>query len=208
VRVWVYLAIGAVVWFCVLRSGIHATLAGVLVSFTIPARSSVADMSSSPLHRLEHGLHPWVAWLVVPVFAFANAGVSFGSVTWGMVVGSVSAGIMLALLVGKQFGILTAVWLSVRSGLADLPEGMTFRHIHGIAVVCGVGFTMSLFIGSLAFFQRGVGNGDQGRRVVRIAGVGHSRLHPVAPRVATKCTIGMIYDHRPGYAGLAPIRAR
>ena len=151
VRVWAYLIVGALVWFCFMRSGVHPTLAGVLVALTVPARGRAPNTDASPLHRLEHGLHPWIAWLVIPVFAFANAGVSFGGVTWAVAGGSIPVGIVLALFLGKQFGILGAVWLAIRSGLADLPEGANFRHMHGVAVVCGVGFTMSLFIGSLAF---------------------------------------------------------
>ncbi|MBV9248640.1 MAG: Na+/H+ antiporter NhaA [Acetobacteraceae bacterium] len=151
VRVWIFLLVGAIVWYCILRSGVHATLAGVLVALTIPIRNGDPDGASSPLHRLEDGLHAWVAWLIVPLFAFANAGVSFGIITWDVAAGTVSVGIVLALFIGKQAGILMAVWAATRAGLADLPEGTNFRHLHAVAVICGVGFTMSLFIGSLAF---------------------------------------------------------
>ena len=145
-----YLLIGAIVWFCVLRSGVHPTLAGVLVAFTVPIGGDGHD-AASPLHRLEHSLHPWVAWLVVPVFAFANAGVSFSEISWAMVSGPICIGIVAGLFLGKQIGILASAWLATRLGIARAPEGATFRHIHGVAAVCGVGFTMCLYIASLAF---------------------------------------------------------
>jgi NhaA family Na+:H+ antiporter len=148
----IYLLIGAVVWFCVLRSGIHPTLAGVLVAFTVPMSGGDRhNTTASPLLRLEHALHPWVAWLVVPVFAFANAGVSFGEVTWATLTGPVCIGITAGLFLGKQFGILASAWLATRLGIARPPEEATFRHIHGVAAVCGVGFTMCLYIAALAF---------------------------------------------------------
>ena len=145
----VYLLIGAIVWFCVLQSGVHPTLAGVLVAFTVPMGDR--DDDASPLHRLEHALHPWVAWLVVPVFAFANAGVSFSEISWAMVSGPICIGIVAGLFLGKQLGILSSAWLATRLGIARAPEDATFRHIHGVATVCGVGFTMCLYIASLAF---------------------------------------------------------
>jgi NhaA family Na+:H+ antiporter len=147
-----YLLIGAFVWFCVLRSGVHPTLAGVLVAFTVPTGGGDGhDAAASPLHRLEHALHPWVAWLVVPVFALANAGVSFSEISWAMVSGPICIGIVAGLFLGKQLGILSSAWLAARLGIARAPEGATFRHIHGVAAVCGVGFTMCLYIASLAF---------------------------------------------------------
>ena len=147
----VYLLIGAIVWFCVLRSGVHPTLAGVLVAFTVPMDSDRDDAAASPLHRLEHALHPWVAWLVVPVFAFANAGVSFSEISWAMVTGPICIGIVAGLFLGKQLGILSSAWIATRLGIARPPGDTTFRHIHGVATVCGVGFTMCLYIASLAF---------------------------------------------------------
>jgi NhaA family Na+:H+ antiporter len=146
----VYLLIGAIVWFCVLRSGVHPTLAGVLVAFTVPMGGD-RDDDASPLHRLEHALHPWVAWLVVPVFAFANAGVSFSEISWSMVSGPICIGVVAGLFLGKQIGILSSAWVATRLGIARAPEDATFRHIHGVAAVCGVGFTMCLYIASLAF---------------------------------------------------------
>jgi NhaA family Na+:H+ antiporter len=145
----IYLMVGAVVWFCVLRSGIHATLAGVLVAFTVPMGGD--DAAVSPLYRLEHALHPWVAWLVVPLFAFANAGVSFDEITWATVSGPICIGIIAGLFLGKQIGILSSAWIATRLGIARPPEDTTFRHIHGVAAVCGVGFTMCLYIAALAF---------------------------------------------------------
>jgi Na+:H+ antiporter, NhaA family len=146
-----YLLVGAVVWFCVLRSGVHPTLAGVMVAFTVPMGGDSHDAAASPLHRLEHALHPWVAWLVVPVFAFANAGVSFSEISWATVSGPIFIGIVAGLFLGKQIGIVGSAWIATRLGIARAPEDATFQHIHGVAAVCGVGFTMCLYIASLAF---------------------------------------------------------
>ena len=151
-RVAAYAVIGTIVWFCVLKSGVHATLAGFAVACTIPLRG--ATDSHSPLRRLEHSLHPWVAYLILPLFAFANAGVSFAGIDSDTLFGPVSLGIAFGLIVGKQLGVFGAVWLTVKLGLARLPSGTTWRSIYGVALLTGIGFTMSLFIGSLAF-ERG-----------------------------------------------------
>lgn len=145
-----YLAVGALVWFCAFRSGIHPTLAGVAVAFCIPVHGD-GGSPGSPLERLEHLLHPWVAWLIIPLFALANAGVSLSEVPLTAVFGPVSVGIALGLFVGKPLGIFGATWLAARAGVGPLPQGATLRSMHGVATVCGVGFTMSLLIASLAF---------------------------------------------------------
>lgn len=150
-QVSLYLLVGAVVWFCVLRSGVHPTLAGVMVAFTVPMGGDGHAGAASPLHRLEHALHPWVAWLVVPVFAFANAGVAFSEISWATVSGPIFIGIVAGLFLGKQIGIVSSAWMATRLGIARAPENATFHHIHGVAAVCGVGFTMCLYIASLAF---------------------------------------------------------
>ncbi|HZH29019.1 MAG TPA: Na+/H+ antiporter NhaA [Azospirillaceae bacterium] len=152
-RLWPYLALGAVLWACVLQSGVHATLAGVAVALTVPMRPAPGrpDDPGSPLHRLEHGLHRWVAFLVIPIFGFANAGVSLSGVDAAVLTSPVPLGIALGLFVGKQVGIFGAVWGLVRLGLADVPAGATMAQVYGVAVLCGIGFTMSLFIGALAF---------------------------------------------------------
>ena len=148
-----YLVIGALVWFFVLKSGVHATLAGVAVAMTIPLRPAPAapDNPHSPLHKLEHGLAPWVAFVIVPIFGFANAGVSFGALEPDAMVGPVPAGIAAGLFLGKQLGIAGAAWLTIRLGWAQLPADADWRQFYGVAILCGIGFTMSLFIGGLAY---------------------------------------------------------
>ncbi|MDB5315887.1 MAG: nhaA [Rhodospirillales bacterium] len=142
-RLWPYLVLGAVLWVLVLASGVHATLAGVALAFCIP----LATRKGAPLLRLEHGIAPWVNFLVVPVFGFANAGVALGGAGMGTVGLAVGAGLFL----GKQAGVMGACWIAVRSGLARLPEGAGWLQLYGVALLCGIGFTMSLFIGLLAF---------------------------------------------------------
>ncbi len=154
-RLWPYLMLGAVLWAFVLFSGIHATIAGVVLALTIPLRRSIArpDDADSPLHILEHALAKWVAFLVVPVFGFANAGVPVLGLTLSAMMQPVPLGILLGLFVGKQVGIFASVWIAVRTNLADLPAGASWGQVYGVALLCGIGFTMSLFIGLLAFYD-------------------------------------------------------
>jgi NhaA family Na+:H+ antiporter len=154
-RLWPYLIVGAALWAFVLQSGVHATLAGVALALTIPLRASPArpDDPESPLHRLEHGISPWVAFGVVPIFGFANAGVSFAGVDASVLMGPVPLGIALGLFVGKQIGVFGACWLAIRTDIADLPAGASWSQLYGVGLLCGIGFTMSLFIGALAFPQ-------------------------------------------------------
>ncbi len=147
-RVDVYLAIGLLVWLCVLKSGVHATLAGVVTALAIPMR---APDGHSPAQDLEHGLHPWVAFGVLPVFAFCNAGVSLDGVKLATLAEGIPLGIAAGLLVGKAVGVFGSLALMVRSGLAARPAGASWLQCLGVAVLCGIGFTMSLFIGGLAF---------------------------------------------------------
>jgi len=149
-----YLLVGAVMWASVLKSGVHATLAGVILAFFIPIRDS--EKEASPLHELEHDLHTAVAFAILPMFAFANAGISFNGVSWESFLHPVTLGIAMGLFFGKQFGVFAFCWLAVRTGLSSLPSGLNWVHIYGVALLCGVGFTMSLFIGSLAFENTGV----------------------------------------------------
>ncbi len=148
-----YLALGAVLWWLVLLSGVHATVAGVILALTIPLRRTkgAPDDMTSPLHRLEHGLSPWVAFLIVPVFGFANAGVSFAAMTPGMLLAPVTLGVALGLFAGKQIGVFGAAFLAIRFRLANLPVAASWAQLYGVALLCGIGFTMSLFIGLLAF---------------------------------------------------------
>jgi NhaA family Na+:H+ antiporter len=149
-RLWVYAAGAALLWYFTLLSGVHPTIAGILAAAAIPAAGSpgACDAPHSPLHRLERGLSPWVAWLVLPLFGFANAGVALGGAAW---FSPLALAIALGLFVGKQAGIFGAVRLSVRLGWAARPRGATWLQVHGVALLCGIGFTMSLFIATLAF---------------------------------------------------------
>ncbi len=145
-----YFVVGAILWVCVLKSGIHATLAGIILAFAIPLKN-IDHPRKSMLHQLEHQLHPWVAFGILPLFAFANAGVSFAGMTVKHLLAPIPLGIMLGLFVGKQIGVWCSTMLGVRMGFAKLPNGVTPIGVYGIALLAGVGFTMSLFIGTLAF---------------------------------------------------------
>ncbi|HUO86327.1 MAG TPA: Na+/H+ antiporter NhaA [Thermoanaerobaculia bacterium] len=196
-RTWPYALLGIGLWVAFLKSGVHATVAGVLLAMTIPASRKIdapeflrraelflaefredllpgrseptkdqqdavhslekaAEQAGTPLARLEHVLHPWVAFFIMPVFALANAGVALGDGLLATMGSPVTLGIVLGLLLGKQVGVLGAAWLAVRLGLAALPVGISWRQVWGVSILCGIGFTMSLFIASLAF-------GDPGR---------------------------------------------
>lgn len=154
-RLPLYLVLGAVLWVLVLLSGIHATITGVLLALTIPIVSTPGRVEASPevslLHRLEHALHRPVAFVVVPIFGFANAGVSFASVTPAVLSDRVAIGVAAGLVIGKLVGVFGAVVLLVRAGWADLPANATWPQMLGVSLLCGIGFTMSLFIGLLAF---------------------------------------------------------
>jgi len=143
-----YMLTAAFIWFCVLKSGVHATLAGVVVAAFIPLR---AQDDHSPARQLEHSLHPWVAYAVLPIFAFANAGVSFLGMTSDNLSRGVPMGIILGLFFGKQIGVFGMILLARLLRLAELPKGATWSQVYGVAILCGIGFTMSLFIGTLAF---------------------------------------------------------
>jgi len=149
-----YLVLGAVLWVLVLKSGVHATLAGVALALTIPLERSPGighDLEHSPLHRLEHGLHKLVPFLVIPIFGFANAGVSLGGLSFAGLVEPLTLGVAAGLVLGKLVGVFGSSALAIRFGLADLPVNAGWLHMLGISLLCGIGFTMSLFIGLLAF---------------------------------------------------------
>ena len=145
-----YVLVGVFVWICVLKSGVHATLAGVVLAMAIPLRVE-GSADSSPLYRLEHGLHPWVAFAILPLFAFANAGVSFIGLSPASLLEPLPLGIAAGLFLGKPIGIMTATWLVVRFGLGRLPEDVDWWQLLAVSFLTGIGFTMSLFIGTLAF---------------------------------------------------------
>ncbi|WEL54486.1 Na+/H+ antiporter NhaA [Pseudomonas kermanshahensis] len=144
-----YLIIGLVLWVCVLKSGVHATLAGVALALCIPLRTRNAE--TSPLLSLEHALHPWVAYAILPLFAFANAGVSLAGMNLDSFTHPVPLGIAVGLLLGKTVGVFGLTWVAIKLGLAALPAGANWGQLLGVAILCGIGFTMSLFVGSLAF---------------------------------------------------------
>jgi NhaA family Na+:H+ antiporter len=151
-----YILIGIALWVAVLKSGVHATLAGVVVAMFIPLRvddGTRAKPPESPLRHLEHALHPWVAFGVLPVFAFVNAGVSVGDLSISDAFHPVPLGIMTGLFFGKQIGVLALCWIATRARIASLPEGVSWWQLYGTSLLCGIGFTMSLFIASLAFGQ-------------------------------------------------------
>ncbi|HEN3565774.1 TPA: Na+/H+ antiporter NhaA [Yersinia enterocolitica] len=143
-----YLLVGLVLWVCILKSGVHATLAGVIVGFMIPLHT---QDKRSPSESLEHGLHPWVAYLILPLFAFANAGVSLQGVSISGLTSLLPLGIASGLFIGKPLGIFLFSWLAVKLGVAKLPDAINFKQIFAVSVLCGIGFTMSIFIASLAF---------------------------------------------------------
>lgn len=148
-----YVLLGFILWFAVLKSGVHATLAGVATAFFIPL-TCPRDPKHSPLKHLEHNLHPWVAFMILPVFAFANAGVSFDGITWADIMNPVTLGIFKGLFFGKQIGIFLILWLVIVLRLSPKPKGASWIQLYAVSMLCGVGFTMSLFIGELAFDTR------------------------------------------------------
>nr|WP_193569006.1 Na+/H+ antiporter NhaA [Serratia fonticola] len=148
-----YMMVGLVLWVAILKSGVHATLAGVIVGFMIPLN---AKSEPSPSETLEHELHPWVAFLILPLFAFANAGVSLQGVSLSGLTSLLPLGIAAGLFIGKPLGIFVFCWLAVKLGIARLPQDIGFKQVFAVAVLCGIGFTMSIFIASLAFAEADV----------------------------------------------------
>lgn len=168
-----YTVLGIALWYFVLKSGVHATLAGVVLAMAIP----ISDRRGQPvLERMEHALHPWVAFLVVPVFALANAGVVFEGMEPAALVAPLPLGIALGLLIGKQVGIFGFAWLAVKLGISGLPRGIGWMQVWGLSLIAAIGFTMSLFIGNLAFATPGEINAVKlgvlsGSLVAALAGV-------------------------------------
>ncbi|MEL7447009.1 MAG: Na+/H+ antiporter NhaA [Pseudomonadota bacterium] len=147
-KFWPYILLAIVLWYCVLNTGVHATIAGVLAALTIPMHRKDGN---SMLERLEHGLAPWSAYLVVPVFGFANAGVSFEGMTLSNLLDPLPVAIAAGLVIGKQLGIFSTIFVSEKIGFANRPDNASWPEVWGISILCGIGFTMSLFIGLLAF---------------------------------------------------------
>ncbi len=152
-QLWPYLMLAALLWYFTLLSGVHATIAGVMAAFAIPFERTVAapDAEESPLHRLEHALSKPVAFVVVPLFGFANAGVTVAAMGPSDVFAPLPLGIALGLFLGKQLGVFMSVWAAVKLGFAVRPKDASWGHVYGVAILCGIGFTMSFFIGGLAF---------------------------------------------------------
>lgn len=145
-----YCFVGFILWICVLKSGVHATLSGVVLAFAIPLRVE-EQHSSSPLHRMEIALYPWVTFVILPLFALANAGIQLSKLKLTEVFDPVPLGIAMGLFLGKQIGVFSFSWLSVHFKLAEKPFDLNWKHIYGMSLLCGIGFTMSLFIGGLAY---------------------------------------------------------
>jgi len=152
-QLWPYLILAVILWYVVLLSGVHATIAGVLAAMMIPIVETpgAPDAENSPLHRLEHAIAPWSAFLIVPIFGFANAGVNMSGMGLEEILAPLPLGIALGLFLGKQLGIFTAIWLACKAGFASRPGGASWLQIYAVCMMCGIGFTMSLFIGELAF---------------------------------------------------------
>ena len=186
----VYLLLFALLWYAMLLSGVHATIAGVLAAMAIPLERTpgAPDSATSPLHRLEHALHPWVAFAIVPLFGFANAGVDISGLTAAQIFAPLPLGIAAGLFLGKQIGIFGSVWLSVKFGVAGKLRGATWLQIYGVSLLCGIGFTMSLFIGGLAFPGDALRIEEakigilMGSLVAALAGYAVLRLAPLHPQ--------------------------
>lgn len=144
-----YLLVGGILWMAVLKSGVHATLAGVIIGFCVPMKGKA--VGDSPLRSLEHSLYPFVSFIILPLFALANAGISLNGVSLDSLISAVPLGVALGLFLGKPLGVFLFSWAAVKTGIAHLPQGINFTHIAAVSVLCGIGFTMSIFISSLAF---------------------------------------------------------
>lgn len=168
-----YLLFALPLWFFILQSGVHATIAGVIAGLTIPLMKQGAPQPAL-LTQLEHRLHPWTAFAILPLFAFANAGLSFAKVSWADLLHPLPLGIILGLFLGKQLGIMSACWIAIKAKWAKLPSNMTWTHLHGTALICGIGFTMSLFIANLTFST------EQSSALVRLGVLAGSALSAIA----------------------------
>lgn len=178
-----YGVLGVILWIAVLKSGVHATLAGVIIAFCIPLR---AKDGSSPSESLEHSLHPWSTFMILPIFAFANAGVSLSGMSFDALLSPVPVGIALGLLLGKPIGVMLCSFIAVKLKWAVLPEGVSWKQIAPVALLCGIGFTMSMFISSLAFIGEGAAHGDFARLGILVgsllsAVIGYFWLSKVLP---------------------------
>ncbi|OAT25886.1 Na+/H+ antiporter NhaA [Proteus myxofaciens] len=184
----IYLVLGFILWVCILKSGIHATIAGVIVGFLIPLRDKAGN---SPSAELEHVLHPWVAYLILPLFAFSNAGVSLTGVTFDGILSALPVGIALGLFLGKPVGIFLFSWVSVKLGIAKLPDAINLKQIFAVSVLCGIGFTMSIFIAGLAFENASEAYNTYSKLGILVGStiaaiLGYFLLHSVLPKSKQK----------------------
>ncbi|MCF5889497.1 Na+/H+ antiporter NhaA [Aeromonas veronii] len=185
-KISLYILIGLILWVAVLKSGVHATLAGVIVGIMIPLKG---QENPTPLIYLEEKLHPWSAYLILPLFAFANAGVTLDGVSFATLLEPVPLGIMLGLLIGKPVGVFTFSFISVKLGLSKLPVGITFKHIFAVSILSGIGFTMSMFISSLAFEHGGLLYSNSSRLGILVGStiaaiIGYAMLRLLLPNVS------------------------
>ena len=192
-----YLLLGVVLWVLVLRSGVHATLAGVALALTIPSTPSRGrpDDSNSPLHRLEHALQPCVAFFVIPIFGFANAGVSLPGIGLPQLFNPVTLGTAAGLFFGKQIGIFPVVWVVVKLAWADCPKDASWGQVYGVSLLCGIGFTMSLFIELLAF-----PGSPELQEAVKVGVLLGSVSSAIAGALVLSLVRSQIPDHRTGNA--------
>ncbi|PZO88350.1 MAG: Na+/H+ antiporter NhaA [Micavibrio aeruginosavorus] len=179
-----YILLGILLWMAVLKSGVHATMAGVITALFIPLKAADPDERRSPAMRLENDLHPWVAFLILPVFAFANAGVPFEGISFSSLLDPLTLGIILGLFLGKQAGVFGAMWLAIKTGLCPKPEGTHWSQLYGVSILCGIGFTMSLFIGGLAF------TGLEQQAEVRLGVLAGSFISAIAGYILLRITTG------------------
>lgn len=178
-RLSLYMLVGLVLWVAVLKSGVHATLAGVVLGFAIPLRNRDGVAMSS---KLEHDLHPWCSFMILPLFAFANAGVSLAGIPFSAVLQPLPMGIILGLLIGKPLGVFSMCFIAVKLGWASLPQGINFKQVFAVSMLCGIGFTMSIFITSLAFTGEAAALGDISRLAILVGSavaaiLGYITLH-------------------------------
>lgn len=190
VRVSAYVVVGVILWVCVLKSGVHATLAGVAIAMAIPMRDP-NNPETSPLMDVEHRLHVWVAYGILPLFAFANAGVSLAGLSLASLFDALPFGIALGLFFGKQIGVFGATWLAVKLGLSRRPEGTTWPQIYGASLLAGIGFTMSLFIGTLAF------DAPEQAAQVRIGVLGGSLVSALVGYLVLRAVLGKAEAEKP-----------
>jgi NhaA family Na+:H+ antiporter len=184
-----YILVGIILWVAVLKSGVHATLAGVILGFFIPLKATDPDGEEhSPLEQMIHELHPMVAFGILPLFAFVNAGVKLEGMSWDSLLTGIPLAIAVGLFVGKQVGVFGFTWLSIKLGLARMPADTNWGQLYGVSILCGVGFTMSLFVGSLAFEEAGLGYSRPDRLGIIVGSLASGLLGFIVLKMSTNNT--------------------